>query len=228
MAFGFKLEAWGDFALFTRPEMSVERVTYDVPTPSAARGIVESIYWHPGMHIVIDKIHVLNPIKFTSVRRNEVKSKATASDMRKAMTDSLKNNKVVLPGINAKDDIVQRASLILMNVRYVIEFHFEMTSKASDSDNPAKFAEIFRRRISRGQFYSQPYFGCREFPANFRAWPEGKSIAGYYSDRDPKDRNLGFMLYDMDYSNPQDIVPMFFRAHMVGGTIDVAGSEVYR
>ena len=228
MSFGFKLDVWGDYALFTRPEMSVERVTYDVPTPSAARGLVESIYWHPGMHVVIDKIHVLNPIKFTSVRRNEVKSKADASGMKKAVTDSLKLSSIELPAINAKNDILQRASLILMDVRYVIEFHFEMTEKASESDNPAKFANIFRRRIVRGQFYSQPYLGCREFPANFKAWPDDKPVEGYYTGRNPTDRDLGFMLYDMDYGDHQNIVPMFYRPHMVNGVIDVAESEVYR
>lgn len=228
MAFGFKLEVWGDFALFTRPEMSVERVTYDVITPSAARGLVESIYWHPGMRIVIDKIHVLNPIAFTSVRRNEVSDKASASSMKTALASSLKSGKVDLPYIDRSSNIMQRASLILTDVRYVIEFHFEMTEKAAPSDNPAKFFEIMRRRISRGQCYSQPYFGCREFPANFRAWPDDTPIRGYYSDFEPGVRDLGFMLYDMDYSNPKDIVPMFFRASMVDGVIDVAGSEVYR
>lgn len=228
MAFGFKLEIWGDYALFTRPEMSVERVSYDVITPSAARGIVESIYWHPGMRVLIDKIHVLNPIQFTSVRRNEVKSKALASNMKRAISDSLKNDAVELPFIDASNDIVQRASLVLKDVRYVIEFHFEMTEEASASDNPAKFSEILRRRISKGQCYSQPYLGCREFAASFRAWPEKQPIHGYYSDVSPDDKDLGFMLYDMDYSNPGSIVPMFYRAHMVNGTIDVAESEVYR
>lgn len=115
-----------------------------------------------------------------------------------------------------------------MDVRYVIEFHFEMTAKASESDNPAKFAEIFRRRIARGQFYSQPYFGCREFPASFKSWPDDKPVEGYYTGSNPTDRDLGFMLYDMDYSDHQNIVPMFYRPHMVNGVIDVAESEVYR
>lgn len=228
MAFGFRLEVWGDFALFTRPEMSVERVTYDVITPSAARGLVESIYWHPGMHIVIDRIHVLNPIAFTSVRRNEVSDKASASSMKTALANSLRDGKVRLPYIDRSSDIMQRASLVLTDVRYVIEFHFEMTGKAAPSDNPAKFSEIMRRRISRGQCYSQPYLGCREFPASFRAWPDDEPIRGHYSEDEPGVRDLGFMLYDMDYSDPKDIVPTFFRASMVDGVIDVAGSEVYR
>ena len=228
MAYGFKLEVWGEYALFTRPEMSVERVSYDVPTPSASRGIVESIYWHPGLRVVIDKIHVMNPIKFMSVRRNEVKDKASASNMRKAINDSLKKDKIALPFIDAADDIDQRSSLILQDVRYVIEFHFVMTEKASEGDNPGKFADIFHRRISKGQCYSQPYLGCREFSAHFSEWPDNEPIRGYYADAGSGDKDLGFMLYDMDYSDPENIVPMFFRAHMSNGTIDVAGSEVYR
>ena len=118
MAYGICVEVWGDRALFTRPELSVERVSYDAMTPSAARGLLESIYWHPGMRYTIDRIHVLNPIRFTNVRRNEVKSKALASTMRTAATGGGK-----LPYINTKDDIQQRASLILIDVRYVIEAH---------------------------------------------------------------------------------------------------------
>ena len=120
MAYGIQVEVWGERALFTRPELSVERVSYDVITPSAARGLIESIYWHPGLRYIIDRIHVLNPIRFTNVRRNEVKSKALASTMRTAITSGGE-----LPFINTKDDIQQRASLILTDVRYVIEAHFE-------------------------------------------------------------------------------------------------------
>ena len=122
MAYGIQIEVWGERALFTRPELSVERVSYDVITPSAARGLIESIYWHPGMRYTIDRIHVLNPIRFTNVRRNEVKSKALASSIRSVMTHGGE-----LPYINTKEDIQQRASLILTDVRYVIEAHFELT-----------------------------------------------------------------------------------------------------
>lgn len=163
MAYGIQVEVWGDRALFTRPELSVERVSYDVITPSAARGLIESIYWHPGLRYTIDRIHVLNPIRFTNVRRNEVKSKALASTMRTAIA-----NGGNLPYINTKDDIQQRASLILADVRYVIEAHFELTDKATPEDNPGKFKDIIRRRLDRGQCYSTPYFGTREFPRTSR------------------------------------------------------------
>lgn len=220
MAFGFSIEIWGDRALFTRPELSVERVTYDVITPSAARGIIESIYWHPGLHYVIDRIHVINPIQFSSVRRNEVTDKASAKSMHAAI---LGNNE--LPHINTQDKIAQRASVILVNVRYVIDFHFEITKEASNDDNPGKFCDILKRRLRKGQCYSQPYFGCREFPANV-CLVEGQQPKSFYEEAQIKD--FGIMLYDMDHSNHDDITPMFYRAVMHNGVIDVSGSEVYR
>ena len=220
MAYGIQIEVWGERALFTRPELSVERVSYDVITPSAARGLIESIYWHPGMRYTIDRIHVLNPIRFTNVRRNEVKSKALASSIRSVMTHGGE-----LPYINTKEDIQQRASLFLTDVRYVIEAHFELTDRAKPEDNPGKFKDIIRRRLDRGQCYSTPYFGTREFAAHFKAC-DGDAPQGCYADSG--ERDLGLMLYDMDYVDPQNIMPMFFRAVMRNGVIDVAGSEVFR
>lgn len=222
MAYGIRVEVWGDRALYTRPELSVERVSYDLITPSAARGLIESIYWHPGMRYVIDRIHVLNPINFTNVRRNEVKSKALASTMRSAML----NPEKALPYINAKDDIQQRASLILTDVHYVIDAHFDLTDEAKPGDNPGKFSDIIRRRLEKGQCYSTPYFGCREFAANYKAYEGTGDPQGFYSHE--AERDLGLMLYDMDYSDPQNITPMFFRAVMRNGVVDVSGSEVFR
>ena len=221
MAYGTVIEAWGDFALFSRPELKVERMSYDVITPSAARGLIEAVYWHPGMRFVIDKIHVLNPIRFTSVRRNEVKSKALASAVR-----SYASGTGGLPYIDRSADIQQRASVVLADVRYVIEVHFEMTAAAGPGDNPGKFCDILRRRLAKGQCYSQPYFGTREFPAHFRLYEGEIPPHGAYSEED--ERDLGLMLYDMDYSDPDDITPMFFRAVMRNGTINVAESEVFR
>lgn len=221
MAYGFKVEAWGDMALFTRPELKVERYSYDIMTPSAARGMLESIYWHPGMRYVIDRIHVLNPIEFTSVRRNEAKSKASAAQLRAAA-----EGKKPLPHIYAGEDIVQRASVVLTDVRYVIEAHFEMTADAASGDNPGKFCDIFRRRLARGQCYSQPYFGCREFAANVAPYEGEWPPRGAYSG--VPERDLGLMLYDIDFSDPDDYKPMFFRAVMRNGVVDVAGSEVLR
>ena len=208
MSYGIKVEVWGDRALFTRPEMKAERVSYDVMTPSAARGLLEAIYWHPGMCWVIDRIHVMNPIKFTNVRRNEVKSKASS-----------KKTCIV-----TSDDIQQRASMILTDVRYVIEAHFIITSKAAPTDNEGKFLDIINRRLKSGQCYHHPCFGCREFPAYFQPYEE-KTIPTAYPD---SERELGFMLYDMDYSDLENIQPKFFRAVLKNGVLDVTDCEVHQ
>lgn len=228
MSYGIKVEVWGDRALFTRPELSVERMTYDVITPSAARGILESIYWHPGMRYKIDRIYVLNPIKFTSVRRNEVEKKALTSDVRTAIVQDRP-----LPYKDAHAEIQQRASIMLTGVRYVIEAHFDMTDRASKEDNPGKFKDIIMRRLRRGQFYSAPYLGTRECSCYIQEWSGGDPCKeSYYASEESRD--LGLMLYDMNYSNldkqgiAQNITPMFYRAVMRHGVIDVAGSEVFR
>ena len=140
MGVGVKVKVWGDFALFSRPEMKVERCSYDVMTPSAARGILEAIYWHPGMKWVIDKIYVKNPIRFTSVRRNEVKSKVSASNVLQVYNGAKK-----ALCISTKEEIVQRASLLLCDVCYIIEAHFVMTENANATDNPGKFKDIVMR-----------------------------------------------------------------------------------
>lgn len=212
-----RAEFWGDMAVFSRPELKVERVSYDVITPSAARGMLEAIYFHPGMRYFIDKIYVCSPIAFTSVRRNEVKSKILASEVRRAYQGA--NNPMFL---DTAQDIQQRATTALKNVRYVIEAHFAMTDKANPSDNPGKFQDILKRRLRKGQCYTTPYLGCREFPAGFRLW-EGDEIPTI-----PETRDLGYMLYDMDYRDPQNIVPMFFRAKMVNGVIDLRDCGVVR
>lgn len=212
-----KVEVWGDLALFSRPELSVERVSYDVITPSAARGIIESIYYHPGLKWIIDRIYVLKPIEFTNIRRNEVKSKASARNARAAMQGSGEALYIA-----ASQDIQQRAAMMLKNVRYVIEAHFEMTDQANASDNPGKFQDIVKRRLKKGACYSQPYLGTRECTAHFALW-EGGEIPAIDETRD-----LGYMLYDMDYSDLLNIQPMFFRAQMVRGVIDLRNCEVVR
>ncbi len=215
----FKLEVWGDYALFTRPEMKVERVSYDVITPSAARGIFDAIMWHPGMRWVIDRIYVLNPIKFTNIRRNEVSEKISVRNVKSGMNN---NSKELY--INTKAAIQQRAAMVLQNVRYIIEAHFEMTEKASPTDSEGKFCEMFRRRAQKGQCYHYPCLGTREFPANFRLW-EGGEIRTAYPD---SEKSLGLMLYDMDYTDGKDITPMFFRAIMKNGVINLNVAEVFR
>lgn len=220
MGMGVKVRVWGDYALFTRPEMKVERCSYDVITPSAARGILEAIYWHPGMRWIVDKIYVKNPIQFTSVRRNEVKSKILASNVLQAYNGG---DKPLY--ISSKAEIVQRASILLTKVEYVIQAHFEMTEQANATDNPGKFKDIIMRRLRRGECYHMPYFGCREFPANFALYEE-EDVNTAYDNVEEKD--LGFMLFDMDYTDKQDIRPMFFRAVMRYGVLDLQDCEVVR
>ena len=210
-----KVEVWGDYACFSRPEMKVERVSYDVMTPSAARGLLESIFWHPGLRWVIDKIYVLSPIKMTNIKRNEVKAKILAGNVKSAMAGG--RTELLL---STSDEIQQRSALVLQKVRYVISAHFEITQNAAQSDNPGKFQDIIKRRLRKGQCYHQPYFGCREFPAAFREW-QGGEIPTIDESRD-----LGFMLWDMDYSDRTDIRPQFFRAKLEKGVLHLEDCEV--
>ena len=206
------LEVWGDYACFSRPEMKVERVSYDVITPSAARGLIEAIMWHPGMRWHVDRIQVCNPIRFTNIRRNEVKDVISARTVKTAMERG--GGELYLSTANS---IQQRAAMILKDVRYIIDAHFDLTERAAPGDNCGKFQEMTRRRIEKGQFYHQPCFGVREFPAHFRLCTERPSCP----DDLAGEKDLGWMLLDMDYSDPGDIRPRFFRAHMRDGVIDV-------
>lgn len=207
-----RVEVWGDYALFSRPEMKVERVSYDVITPSAARGLLESIYWHPGLSWKIDRIYVCNPIRFTNIRRNEVKDVVSGSSVKSVM----KSGKGEIY-IATSESIQQRAAMVLKDVRYVIEAHFDMTDNAAASDNPGKFQDIMKRRLERGQFYNMPYMGTREFPAHFKPCGEIPECP----DELKGTRDLGWMLLDMDYTDRSDIQPRFFRATMTDGVIDV-------
>ena len=210
------MEVWGPTACFTRPEMKTERVSYDVPTPSAARGMIESVYYHPGLKWTIDRIWVLKPIQFMNLRRNEVSSKISASNVMQEANGG-KQSCIV-----TTQDIQQRAAMMLKDVRYVIEAHFDMTDKANASDNPGKFQDIVKRRLRKGACYAAPYLGTRECTAHFRLW-EGGAVEGIDETRD-----LGYMLYDMDYSDPEHIQPMFFHAKMEHGCIDLRGCEVIK
>ncbi|MDY0263065.1 type I-C CRISPR-associated protein Cas5c [Syntrophotalea acetylenica] len=209
MAYGIKLRVWGDYACFTRPEMKVERVSYDVITPSAARGILEAIHWKPAIRWVIDKIHVLRPIKFDNVRRNEVSSKIPKPNPATAMRDKKPLFFLVDDGGNRQ----QRASTLLRDVEYVIEAHFDMTDKAGAEDNEGKHLDIFRRRARRGQFFHQPCLGCREFPASFELVEDEVPDSCYAG----QSRDLGYMLLDIDFANK--MTPLFFRATMENGII---------
>lgn len=211
-----KLEIWGDYACFSRPEMKVERVSYDIMTPSAARGMLEAIYWHPGMKWVVDRIQVCNPIRFTNIRRNEVKDTVSARNVKAVMTKGSGELFLATP-----ESIQQRAAMVLRDVRYVIEAHFVMTEKAETSDSPGKFQSIMQRRMEKGQFYHQPCFGVREFPANFKPCSEKHECP----DELKGEKDLGWMLLDMDYSNPESINPLFFRAVMRDGVLVVPSAE---
>ena len=219
MGKGVKVRVWGDLALFSRPEMKVERCSYDMMTPSAARGILEAIYWHPGMRWIVDRIYLRKPVRFTSIRRNEVKSKISANNVLSVMNGG---DKPLF--ISSKEDIVQRAAVLLRDVDYVIEAHFEMTDNAGPCDNPGKFKDIVMRRLRRGECYHMPYFGCREFPANFELFEQENVDTAYVGE----EKDLGYMLYDFDYSNPEDIQPRFFRAVLTNGILDVRDCEVIR
>ena len=209
MAYGIKLRIWGDYACFSRPEMKVERVSYDVITPSAARGILEAIHWKPAIRWVVDKIHVLRPIKFDNVRRNEVKSKIPKPNPGNVMREKKPLSLVVDDGDNRQ----QRATTLLRDVEYIIEAHFKMTDKAGPDDNEGKHLDIFNRRARSGQFFHQPCLGCREFPAFFEVVESEPSASCYLGQT----KELGYMLLDIDFSN--NMTPLFFKAVMQDGII---------
>lgn len=221
MSYGIKMEVWGDYALFSRPELKVERVSYDVMTPSAARGILEAVFWKPAIRYVIDKIHIVNPIRFTNIRRNEVKEKVKTNEMFAAMKEPRKAGPIYL---DADAQTVQRSSMVLQNVRYIIELHFEMTEKAGEQDSEEKFYAMLCRRLRSGQCYHTPYFGCREFPVNFKLYEEEHLPPLLQTG----EKELGLMLYDMDYSDMKNIIPTFFRATVKNGTMDLQHCEVFR
>ena len=246
MAKGIRLHVWGDYALFTRPEMKAERVSYDAMTPSAARAIVSSIYWKPEIEWVIDRIHVLNPIRFTSVRRNEVGAIAVVDPKKKK--GALNGLPVDPIGISIEDERQQRASLLLTNVAYVIEAHFNVISQTLAKNGPevplaeceAKHIAMFNRRAETGQCFRQPYFGCREFPVSFRLLKEGEPIPP--SCLTEKDKDFGYVFHDFVYREDKKgpvvesnrgrhlvAEARFFRAIMKDGVVavpSIKGKEV--
>jgi len=219
MGYGVKIRVWGDYACFTRPEMKVERVSYDMMTPSAARGIIEAIYWKPAIKWTIDKIHVINPIRFTNVRRNEVSEVAKLGSIKKAMDKSEPYH------IIAPENRHQRAALILRDVEYVIEAHFDLNKeKAGETDTVEKHYNIALRRLRQGQYFHHPSLGTREFGASFEliedetAIPKSKIIG---------DVDLGYMLYDMNFTldeskTKQIVNPSFFRAKLEDGVLNLS------
>ena len=216
MAFGIKLHCWGDWACFTRPEMKVERVSYDVMTPSAARGILEAIYWKPEICWRIDRLTVLKPIQFTSIRRNEVSEKIGVSNVKQAMAAGTGNLGLYVDDNQTRQ---QRAALLLRDVAYLIEAHFDVVK---GEDNEAKHLDQFNRRARRGQCYARPFFGCREFAANF-ALIDDDSVSPSVDPALRGERDLGWMLHDIDFANNSK--PVFFRATMHDGVVEVPRFE---
>ncbi|OBW93587.1 CRISPR-associated protein Csd5 [Gallibacterium genomosp. 3] len=197
----FILEVSGDYACFTRPEMKVERVSYPVITPSAARAIFSAILWKPAISWQISKIEILKPIKWINLRRNELGTKMSERN----------------EGLYIEDHRQQRAALLLRDVAYRIHAHFTMTNKAGINDNPQKFIEMFFRRAKKGQCFYQPYLGCREFSCDFKLIESEEQGLPRY----PINDDFGFMLYDLDFTNPDNPQPMFYHAKAIDGVITI-------
>ncbi|WP_417625439.1 type I-C CRISPR-associated protein Cas5c [Pararhodobacter aggregans] len=222
MAYGIRLLVRGQHALFTRPELKVERVSYDVMTPSAARGILEAIHWKPAIRWVIDRIHVLEPIRFQSIRRNEVGHKAPAGTIKSAM------KRGDLGGVQllVDEDRQQRASTLLVAPRYVIEAHFVLTPRADASDSEGKHLDIFNRRAARGQCFNQPCLGTREFAAHFELIAPDAPLPARNPEAETADlgfgapRDLGYMLWDIDHAAPGR-PSLLFRAALSDGVMEV-------
>ncbi len=204
----YRIRVRGELACFTRPEFKTERFSYEVITPSAARGIYEAILWKPAIRWHIRRIYLLAPPRFVQFKRNEVTKRASVSN---AVT-ALKRGEPL--EYFADEDRAQRNTLALRDVDYAIEAEFEMTERAGSGDNPKKFDEMFRRRLQKGQFHMQPYLGCREFPC----------IVEPYTGTPPPiqtaTRDLGYMLHDLRFG-PKGNEPVFFRARLDRGIVEV-------
>lgn len=230
MPYGIRLHVTGDFALFTRPEMKAERVSYDAITPSAARGLLEAIYWKPQIRWVIDRLHVLRPIQFTSVRRNELASKIPLAPARAAMRAGTGN-----VGLAIEEDRQQRAALLLRDVAYVIEAHFDVLDFRFERGGPelpaqdceGKHLDMFTRRARAGQCFQQPYFGCREFPARFTLLESTDPLPESTLPAADRQRNLGWMLHDVVFDQNaktkavRSATPRFFAAQLQDGVLHV-------
>ncbi|HEX3864380.1 MAG TPA: type I-C CRISPR-associated protein Cas5c [Stellaceae bacterium] len=216
MAYGVRVHVWGKRACFTRPEMKVERVSYDTPTPSAARGILEAIHWKPAIRWHIDRIHILKPIRFQSFRRNEVGAKASAANAATAM----RGRTTAGLGLVVEDNRQQRATLLLVDVAYVIEAHFELTERAGTDDTEAKHLSMFNRRARDGQCFHRPCLGNREFAAEFQLIEPEAPLPPSCLPPEQCNRDLGWMLHDIDFTDGKNI-SRFFRARLEDGVLDV-------
>jgi len=212
----FRLRVRGENACFTRPEMKVERVSYDVITPSAARGIFEAILWKPAICWRVLQIDVLKPVSWESVRRNEV-----GKTMGKPSAAHLKGGRHKPMELFVEKERQQRAGLFLKDVDYVLHAEFSMTAKAGAEDSVTKFEQMFLRRAANGQCFQQPYFGCREFPVDFELIELKEKLPVPIEET----RDLGWILYDLDYSGNEPL-PQFFQAQMENGSLDLRNVEV--
>lgn len=213
MGYGVTVQIEGEYALFSRPELKTERFSYNVITPSAARGIIQAIYWKPQISYRMKRIHVYNESEFTNIRRNEVETKASSTDAKSLM----KKNISAKGYIDTTKEIQQRAATILKNVKYIVEFDFDMTGiETTEEDTPAKHYNMLLRRLRKGQCFHQPYLGTREFPAKVTLIEDEIPPSELKGKRD-----LGVMLYDMNYSDLNNIQPEFFHAIMQDGIIDL-------
>jgi len=206
----FCLEISGDYACFTRPEMKVERVSYDVITPSAVRAIFEAILWKPAISWKVHKIEVLKPVRWVNIRRNEVGSVLPIGNINKGIRGGS------LPVQYVEEQRQQRAGLLLKDVAYRIHASFDMTKEATKQDNPGKFAAMFKRRVNKGQCFNQPYLGCREFSCDFRLVDESEVLQPAIDET----RALGWMLYDMNFQE-KETTPLFFNPMMEKGVIQI-------
>lgn len=216
MGFGVTFLVSGEYALFTRPEMKVERVSYDVPTPSSMVGLLSNIYWHPGLHYVIDQIVVYNQPVFTNIRRNEVTNKLSYSKVKSQQKTGEESCSMYRNEMNT-----QRASLLLQDVSYGIQAHFDLSEEKNPDMTPEKAYNILLRRLKKGQHFTQPCLGCREFPAKV-TWVETLPESSLQGEVD-----LGFMLYDLVYEKNKEgksidqADPRFYRPKMIDGVIEV-------
>ena len=218
----FVLEVRGDWACFTRPEMKVERVSYDVITPSAARAVFEAVFYKPAICWQVQRIEVLAPIRWMNLRRNEVASVVSSAKVQQAMKQGVGEL-----ALYVDEDRQQRAALLLRDVAYRLHADLLVRPDRADRSPPAKFFEIFERRARKGQCVNQPYLGCREFAARWRLVDDLASEPAPIAET----RDLGWMLHDLDFTNPADPQPRFFRAQMTAGVIEVPpfdGAEVAR
>ncbi|RRD69408.1 MULTISPECIES: type I-C CRISPR-associated protein Cas5c [unclassified Desulfovibrio] len=213
--YGVRLKIFGDYACFTRQALKGERMSGSIPTPSAVRGILEAIAWKPAIAWQVDAVHVMKPVRFTNIRRNELGGKIPV----RSIHDVMKKGGSLATFIES--DRQQRASLVLADVEYYVEAHFVLTDRAGPGDSPGKYLDIFTRRLRKGQVYHRPYLGCREFPA-FVA-PAEHIPASPLADSPEGNRDLGWMLYDLDYRN--GYAPMFFRAKLEKGVMRVPAPD---